>query len=733
MCNLLGSRGVVLCGFAAFVSCATLMTRSGPPAEVLWPHEDWNRPPPPDTCRRTRFMPFLAGCPKSCADLRPDKPTERFYKTAVIWRLGRLKEIHNATAAAALTDTAMAQRFTADAAYIHAFAGAEQSLTEQQAQETQALGLGPLSLSQQRNVHMSLAYLCCLTSTEMATVNEVVGRWLQQQMHVDFQAVFDRVECWQERVDSITNIIVANEATQRTVMKLYQSLLRSIEDAGVPQPVQRDDQMPFHMTLLGLRTVGSDISAYLTPVARAVDAATRHFAGGVSTRIRGAPKLDEPTPEVEPRRALSSAASSFDNACEALLWGRALRVCDASSAALCPPSVKKCRAEISMFGLGTTPADMGRISQLKEMGFSDEVSRRVLAECAWDVNKAIDRLLLSGVPDDMPQQGDSEKPGTGDPPEVPEEPDDLDASAEARSSDHVGDVNGKSSFFPAQEESTLEAAKDAEAPATAATSQNGGVPAEQQPEAAAATSEVASSGTPLVAAAEPAAQPPAATPAAPTKRLERAKQAWTAGDPSQLSVSDQEFVYVWTATATENGWIHAELAKDQAKVGWLPRLVLTELQEGQRWMKAKTKWEARDESQCSVEIGEFCLVWVSSLTKEGWTYVDCQDAALFCRIVPARAGCQISAWCGPSSQYLPRASWTAGAESFFGTPNPDTLQLPRISLQTSLLALGPEDAAITLPRQSTPLLSASPLPPPPPPPPPPHCVAAYRHRVGRPL
>ena len=27
--------------------------------------------------------------------------------------------------------------------------------------------------------------------------------------------------------------------------------------------------------------------------------------------------------------------------------------------------------------------------------------------------------------------------------------------------------------------------------------------------------------------------------------------------------------------------------------------------------------EARDDSQCSVEVGEFCLVWVSSLTKEG--------------------------------------------------------------------------------------------------------------------
>ena len=111
---------------------------------------------------------------------------------------------------------------------------------------------------------------------------------------------------------------------------------------------------------------------------------------------------------------------------------------------------------------------------------------------------------------------------------------------------------------------------------------------------------------------------------------------------------------VWTETGTENGWIHAELASnqapkvwlyavEQAKLGWLPQCILKELPEGQRWMPlgrmkwktsgpriAKQKWqaqlhvgsflvsiEARDESQCSVEVGEFCLVWVSSLTKEG--------------------------------------------------------------------------------------------------------------------
>jgi len=41
--------------------------------------------------------------------------------------------------------------------------------------------------------------------------------------------------------------------------------------------------------------------------------------------------------------------------------------------------------------------NLSRIAQLKEMGFSDEVAKRVLSECAWDVNAAIDRLLASGA------------------------------------------------------------------------------------------------------------------------------------------------------------------------------------------------------------------------------------------------------------------------------------------------------------------------------------------------
>eukprot|EP00421_Protoceratium_reticulatum_P062844 CAMPEP_0168422288 /NCGR_PEP_ID=MMETSP0228-20121227/33718_1 /TAXON_ID=133427 /ORGANISM="Protoceratium reticulatum, Strain CCCM 535 (=CCMP 1889)" /LENGTH=305 /DNA_ID=CAMNT_0008436219 /DNA_START=46 /DNA_END=960 /DNA_ORIENTATION=+ len=54
---------------------------------------------------------------------------------------------------------------------------------------------------------------------------------------------------------------------------------------------------------------------------------------------------------------------------------------------------------------------VSRIAQLKEMGFSEEVAKRVLGECVWDVNTAIDRLLASGeMPGDL-----SSSPGKSSP------------------------------------------------------------------------------------------------------------------------------------------------------------------------------------------------------------------------------------------------------------------------------------------------------------------------------
>merc|ERR1719229_427022 len=62
---------------------------------------------------------------------------------------------------------------------------------------------------------------------------------------------------------------------------------------------------------------------------------------------------------------------------------------------------------------------MSRVAQLKEMGFSDEVAKRALAECAWDVNAAIDRLLSSGA---MSIEADSSTSGQAPPPVPAVEP-----------------------------------------------------------------------------------------------------------------------------------------------------------------------------------------------------------------------------------------------------------------------------------------------------------------------
>ncbi|CAE8599046.1 unnamed protein product, partial [Polarella glacialis] len=115
----------------------------------------------------------------------------------------------------------------------------------------------------------------------------------------------------------------------------------------------------------------------------------------------------------------------------------------------------------------------------------------------------------------------------------------------------------------------------------------------------------------------------AVEPPAP-KRLERVMQTWTADDPSQLSIVEDQFVNVWTETGTDNGWIHAEIVGNEERVGWVPTIVLQKLPEGQRWMAASQNWEALDASQCSATEGDMVVVWISSLTKEGWTYSESQ-------------------------------------------------------------------------------------------------------------
>jgi len=340
--------------------------------------------------------------------------------------------------------------------------------------------------------------------------------------------------------------------------------------------------------------------------------------------------------------------------------------------------------------------NLSRIAQLKEMGFSDEVAKRVLSECAWDVNAAIDRLLTSGaMPGDEGSSGSAEPQkddatadtggreearatsATSATPATPAasawtqgSPSKLDTDSKNHLQDHGDKANGyhekphaSGNIIPAHgasckvaseitcgedardvhEKSALAAQQlthdtpdnqtnaavpevvelvapeiDEDGSAPMATT-NADLPAAEVEEEAATEEQHAGSAESTFADAEGSAPPP------PRKRIERVLRSWTAEDPSQLSVVENEFVSVWVGTETDNGWIHAEGHEDGARAGWLPLCVLKTLPEGQRWMRAVQQWQAMDESQCSAAPGDMVIVWVSSRTKEGWTYAESEQ------------------------------------------------------------------------------------------------------------
>lgn len=287
-------------------------------------------------------------------------------------------------------------------------------------------------------------------------------------------------------------------------------------------------------------------------------------------------------------------------------------------------------------------AIVSKVAQLKEMGFSEEVARRVLSECVWDVNEAIDRLLAAGtLPDAIAEPAGADSGPPDDVSQVPVAAGGNSSSSSAPAARSQPAVRGTAPDAAQEREPprasppSPAAGRAGRSPSDAATSraEPEPLPARPEPEQGPSVEEATAVPSPAPAASQEfsgAAAPPAdaadttPTEVAPRKRIEQVGRTWSAEDPSQLGVTDGEFVDIWTDTRTEHGWIHAERFGSDAepRAGWLPAFVLRELPESQRWMRAKTPWKALDSSQCDVAEGAAVLVWTDTRTKEGWTYAD---------------------------------------------------------------------------------------------------------------
>jgi len=257
-----------------------------------WEREGWDEPPANGTCRVTKFMPFKIGCPISCCHYRQDPAVDQsppMYRFGLVWDFGRLfPEMHDYDALTqAFSKPRLEDALNLTAATIRTFAEAENLLTSRVPSD--------LKPKVQTYAHLALSYLCCLTKDEATEAADFAREWIQRQRRqrasVPFH--FDRLECWKERIDSVTNILVADPVAQRT-LKLVEADLRehlAAARGGLLRSVfettpTRHEQMPYHVTLLGLAaqrdnnleaSQPGNVSNFIPDIAHAVDQVNDHL------------------------------------------------------------------------------------------------------------------------------------------------------------------------------------------------------------------------------------------------------------------------------------------------------------------------------------------------------------------------------------------------------------------------------------------------------------------------
>jgi ribosomal protein L17 len=179
--------------------------------------------------------------------------------------------------------------------FVENFVHASQDLERQVKTE-----IPDINIKQQERLHLSLAYFCCLRRNETDWVREITQEWIHHHHPFDFTVKFNKLECWHERHNSVTNIIVGDDATQSVLMKMLHDLYDTIHRrAGIKMEIPRENQMPFHVTLSGIfygtKEEGDNIRPQIPVIHKLVSKISQRFgdrwAGYHGMRITHDPKV----------------------------------------------------------------------------------------------------------------------------------------------------------------------------------------------------------------------------------------------------------------------------------------------------------------------------------------------------------------------------------------------------------------------------------------------------------
>lgn len=208
-----------------------------------------------DVGQETLYQPFLVGCPDSCTGYRVDDDLNdtddpMYYRLTLEWYLGQAKlDLHPPLPEFGKFYD-MGYNYQCPIEFVDALGRASDTLEESLRRHHDA---NHINITAQKRMHMSLAYLCCLRLEEAYHVREIMEAFVHDttSFHIP-DVTFERIECWKERFNSITHIIVVDHQSQQRLLNLLKQLEDRILEAGIPVPISRLTQMPFHSTLLGV-------------------------------------------------------------------------------------------------------------------------------------------------------------------------------------------------------------------------------------------------------------------------------------------------------------------------------------------------------------------------------------------------------------------------------------------------------------------------------------------------
>lgn len=139
------------------------------------------------TCQRTKIFPFLVGCPEHC-DRAIDKD-EPMYRMTLEWYFGQPDQypLDHPTA------YQKGINFQCPDHFVEKFQNAATSLYSS-LEKALPNATGTLYMKRQRQMHMSLSYLCCLRRNKTDWAREAMYQWVQKASPFNFDVAFDSIQ-----------------------------------------------------------------------------------------------------------------------------------------------------------------------------------------------------------------------------------------------------------------------------------------------------------------------------------------------------------------------------------------------------------------------------------------------------------------------------------------------------------------------------------------------------------